>query len=101
MPRRLNGFIENMPTKFAGHNGNNNNNNVMSSINNTNTMTMQPTRKLLPTEMEDLINLPGPLTEDAVMRTLQARFNDNKHFVSIFLLFINCVFYPKFMILIN
>lgn len=38
--------------------------------------------KLTSTEMEDLINLPGPLTEDAVMRTLNARFKDNKHFVS-------------------
>lgn len=34
-------------------------------------------------DMEDLIHLPGPLTEDAVMRTLQARFSDGKHFVSI------------------
>lgn len=32
--------------------------------------------------MEDLIHLQGPLTEDAVMRTLQARFNEHKYFVS-------------------
>lgn len=32
-------------------------------------------------EMDDLIHLQGPLTEDAVMRTLQARFNDGKYFV--------------------
>lgn len=32
--------------------------------------------------MEDLIHLQGPLTEDAVMRTLQARFNERKYFVS-------------------
>lgn len=32
-------------------------------------------------ELEDLIHLPGPLTEDAVMRTLQARFNENCYFV--------------------
>lgn len=32
--------------------------------------------------MDDLIHLQGPLTEDAVMRTLQARFNDGKYFVS-------------------
>lgn len=32
--------------------------------------------------MEDLIHLPGPLTEDAVMRTLQTRFNEGKFFVS-------------------
>lgn len=42
----------------------------------------QQQSKLPPKEMEDLIHLPGPLTEDAVMRTLQARFNDGKHFVS-------------------
>lgn len=34
-------------------------------------------------DMDDLIHLPGPLTEDAVMRTLQARFAEGKHFVSI------------------
>lgn len=33
-------------------------------------------------DMDDLIHLQGPLTEDAVMRTLQARFNDEKYFVS-------------------
>lgn len=32
--------------------------------------------------MDDLIHLQGPLTEDAVMRTLQARFKDNLNFVS-------------------
>lgn len=31
--------------------------------------------------MDDLIHLQGPLTEDAVMRTLQARFKDNLNFV--------------------
>lgn len=36
-----------------------------------------------PKDMDDLIHLPGPLTEDAVMRTLQARFADGKHFVRI------------------
>lgn len=41
-----------------------------------------------PVNMEDLIHLPGPLTEDAVMRTLQARFNDSKYFVSFFFLFL-------------
>lgn len=40
------------------------------------------TQKMLPKDMEDLIHLPGPLTEDAVMRTLQARFADGKYFVS-------------------
>lgn len=37
-----------------------------------------------PYELEDLIHLSGPLTEDAVMRTLQARFNENCYFVSIY-----------------
>lgn len=41
-------------------------------------------KRALPKDMEDLIHLPGPLTEDAVMRTLQARFGDGKHFVSRF-----------------
>lgn len=36
-------------------------------------------------EMEDLIYLTGPLTEDAVMKSLQARFNEKKFFVSSFL----------------
>ncbi|XP_018785879.1 PREDICTED: myosin-G heavy chain isoform X2 [Bactrocera latifrons] len=36
-----------------------------------------------PREIEDLIHLPGPLTEDAVMRTLQARFNDNCYFTNV------------------
>lgn len=33
-------------------------------------------------DMDDLIHLLGPLTEDAVMKTLQARFNEKKYFVS-------------------
>lgn len=33
-------------------------------------------------KLDDLIHLPGPLTEDAVMRTLQTRFNEGKFFVS-------------------
>lgn len=32
-------------------------------------------------DMDDLIHLLGPLTEDAVMKTLQARFNEKKYFV--------------------
>lgn len=39
--------------------------------------------KAPPKEMEDLIHLSGPLTEDAVMRTIQARFENGKYFVSI------------------
>ncbi|XP_058058958.1 unconventional myosin-Ia [Anopheles bellator] len=35
------------------------------------------------TEMDDLIHLPGPLTEDAVMRTLHNRFNDGKYFTNV------------------
>ncbi|KAF4519847.1 hypothetical protein B566_EDAN006861 [Ephemera danica] len=33
--------------------------------------------------LEDLIHLPGPLTEDAVLRALQARFAATQYFVSI------------------
>lgn len=36
-----------------------------------------------PKDMQDLIHLSGPLTEHAVMRTLQARFNEQRYFVSI------------------
>jgi len=36
-----------------------------------------------PKDMQDLIHLSGPLTEHAVMRTLQARFNERRYFVSI------------------
>lgn len=34
------------------------------------------------TEVRDLIHLPGPLTEDAVLRTLHARFFSREYFVS-------------------
>lgn len=44
--------------------------------------TVTNARKIEPKNMEDLIHLQGPLTEDAVMRALQARFNDGKYFVS-------------------
>lgn len=44
--------------------------------------TVTSPHKILPKDMEDLIHLQGPLTEDAVMRTLQARFNEKKYFVS-------------------
>lgn len=37
-----------------------------------------------PYELDDLIHLSGPLTEDAVMRTLQARYHENSYFVSTF-----------------
>lgn len=45
--------------------------------------TVTSPHKIMPKDMEDLIHLQGPLTEDAVMRTLHARFNDGKYFVSI------------------
>lgn len=48
--------------------------------------TVTSPHKILAKDMEDLIHLQGPLTEDAVMRTLQARFNEHKYFVS------NCFF---------
>lgn len=44
--------------------------------------TVTSPHKILAKDMEDLIHLQGPLTEDAVMRTLQARFNEGKYFVS-------------------
>lgn len=44
--------------------------------------TVTSPHKILAKDMEDLIHLQGPLTEDAVMRTLQARFNERKYFVS-------------------
>jgi len=34
--------------------------------------------------VDDLIHLAGPLTEDAVLKTLQARFYAEEFFVSIF-----------------
>jgi len=43
----------------------------------------QQMAKSLPKDMQDLIHLSGPLTEHAVMRTLQARFNEQRYFVSI------------------
>lgn len=39
-------------------------------------------KNILPKDMDDLIHLQGPLTEDAVMRILHARFEDGKYFVS-------------------
>lgn len=47
-----------------------------------NRINSQTQKNTLPKDMEDLIHLPGPLTEDAVMRTLQARFNVGNNFVS-------------------
>lgn len=49
--------------------------------------TVTSPNKILAKDMEDLIHLQGPLTEDAVMRTLQARFNEGKYFVSTILMF--------------
>jgi hypothetical protein len=40
-------------------------------------------RKSKLADMEDLIRLQGPLTEDAVLKTLQARFYNQKYQVSI------------------
>ena len=34
------------------------------------------------TELEDMIHLPGPLTEDSVLKTLQARFYKGQYYVS-------------------
>lgn len=42
-------------------------------------------------DVEDLIHLRGPLTEDAVVRALQARFYHNKFYVSaLHLMIISC-----------
>ncbi|XP_023177574.2 unconventional myosin-Ia [Drosophila hydei] len=37
----------------------------------------------LPKDMQDLIHLAGPLTEHAVMHTLQARFNEQRYFTNV------------------
>lgn len=55
------------------------------------TRTVTGTHKVQSKDMEDLIHLQGPLTEDAVMRTLQARFNDGKYFVSFDFFFLSFV----------
>ncbi|XP_017854595.1 unconventional myosin-IXa isoform X3 [Drosophila busckii] len=36
-----------------------------------------------PKDMQDLIHMPGPLTEHAVMHTLQARFNEQRYFTNV------------------
>ncbi|XP_017004840.2 unconventional myosin-Ia isoform X2 [Drosophila takahashii] len=43
----------------------------------------QQLAKSLPKDMQDLIHLSGPLTEHAVMRTLQARFNEQRYFTNV------------------
>lgn len=37
--------------------------------------------RTLPSNVDDLIHLAGPLTEDAVLKTLQARFCADEFFV--------------------
>lgn len=39
-------------------------------------------------DVDDLIHLRGPLTEDAVVRALQARFYHNKFYVSLVCLYV-------------
>lgn len=57
--------------------------NFLSDIRKKNGMiTTNPVTELSTSEMNDLIHLLGPLTEDAVMKTLHARFNEKKYFVS-------------------
>lgn len=50
-------------------------------------------------ELEDLIHLPGPLTEDAVLKCLHARFSASQLYVSpayyMLLLYITCAIYIK------
>ncbi|XP_043652331.1 unconventional myosin-Vc isoform X1 [Drosophila teissieri] len=43
----------------------------------------QPPANSSPKDMQDLIHLSGPLTEHAVMRTLQARFNEQRYFTNV------------------
>lgn len=50
---------------------------------NTSSMTSHAEHLKQSHKLDDLIHLSGPLTEDAVMKTLQARFNENCYFVSI------------------
>lgn len=90
MPRRSNTTTTTQPSSIGFNDlpikpGNNNTitSSSAATSNGTN-ITIQSTNKQSPVDMEDLIHLPGPLTEDAVMRTLQSRFNDNKYFVSTF-----------------
>lgn len=45
---------------------------------------IQPFQNTTSATIEDLIHLPGPLTEDAVMKCLQARFAANQFYVSFF-----------------
>ncbi|XP_017060611.2 unconventional myosin-IXb isoform X2 [Drosophila ficusphila] len=44
---------------------------------------LHPQVNSLPKDMQDLIHLSGPLTEHAVMRTLQARFNEQRYFTNV------------------
>lgn len=69
-----------LPNKNCAAN-NNNNNNVGANA-----------------ELEDLIHLPGPLTEDAVMKCLHARFNNNDFYVSICTLFYPNVYFCIYFI---
>lgn len=51
------------------------------ATNNTCIVLSPPKKNVRPVDIEDLIHMSGPLTEDAVMRTLQARFNAGKYLV--------------------
>lgn len=40
-----------------------------------------------PVDIDDLIHLPGPLTEDALLKALAARFHDNQTYVRSMIIF--------------
>ena len=54
-------------------------------------------RKSKLAELQDLIHMDLPLTEDSIMRALQARFFNQKYFVSVYSMFLNFVI-KKFLI---
>ncbi|XP_055389297.1 unconventional myosin-Ia isoform X2 [Condylostylus longicornis] len=82
--------INGINSNGINNNNNNNINNISNCgvVNNINiitaaTKTIDNGKQKKPNEMDDLIHLTGPLTEDAVTRTLQSRFNNNEYFTNV------------------